>query len=238
MKNKKYKNIIFDYDGTLVMGSADDFFKTFFREVVIKYVKWFGDNPEPFKEAFLKAIEAMTNNTTDKTNETVFYNTMAELTGINIQKIKDFFVDFYDNEFKNTHEAYDPIPLMGEVLDYLHDKGYNIILATDPMFPRNAVDFKLSDCNINPRYFSLITTNQNCTRTKISPDFYNEILKKVNINPAESLMVGNHADKDGNAEKAGIDTILLSDYLINYNNKKLDNTMTMQEFAEYIKREF
>ena len=31
MKNKKYKNIIFDYDGTLVMGSADDFFKTFFR---------------------------------------------------------------------------------------------------------------------------------------------------------------------------------------------------------------
>lgn len=238
MKNKKYKNIIFDYDGTLVMGSADDFFKTFFREVVIKYVKWFGVNPEPFKEAFLKAIEVMTNNTTDKTNETVFYNTMAELTGINIQKIKDFFVDFYDNEFKNTHEAYDPIQLMGEVLDYLHDKGYNIILATDPMFPRNAVDFKLSDCNINPRYFSLITTNQNCTRTKISPDFYNEILKKVNINPAESLMVGNHADKDGNAEKAGIDTILLSDYLINYNNKKLDNTMTMQEFAEYIKREF
>ena len=46
------------------------------------------------------------------------------------------------------------------------------------------------------------------------------MIKKVNINPAESLMVGNHADKDGNAEKAGIDTILLSDYLINYNNKK------------------
>ena len=238
MKNNKYKNIIFDYDGTLVMGNTDDFFKTFLKEVLFKYVRWFQADPEPFKKAFLIAIEEMTNNMSHSTNEIVFYDSLAKSTGIKLEKLKDFFVDFYDNEFKLTHEAYDPIPLMSNVLNYLHNSGYNLILATDPMFPRNAVDFKLSDCNINPRYFSLITTNQNCTRTKVSPEFYKEIIQKINIKPEESLMIGNHAEKDGNASMVGIDTILLSDYLINYNNKKLDNTMTMKEFAEYIKQEF
>ena len=236
--NEKYKNIIFDYDGTLVMGSTDEFFKVFFREVIAKYVKWFLSDPAPFKDAFLKSIDAMANNSSDETNETVFYNSMSNLTGIEVAKLKDFFVDFYDNEFKYTHEAYDPIPVMSEVLDYLHGRGYNLVLATDPMFPRNALDFKLSDCGINPRYFSLITSNQNCNRTKVSQDFYNMVLNKINIRPEETLMVGNHIDKDGNATLSGIDTILLTDYLVNYDNKKFKNLMSMEEFSKYIKENF
>jgi len=236
--NSKYKNIIFDYDGTLVMGSTDEFFKVFFREIVTKYVKWFLADPEPFKNAFSKAVDVMAKNSSDETNETVFYNAMSLETGIEVAKLKDFFVDFYDNEFKHTHEAYDPIPVMSDVLEYLHARGYNLVLATDPMFPRNAVDFKLSDCGINPRYFSLITTNQNCTRTKISHDFFKQILEKINIRPEETLMVGNHIEKDGDATLVGIDTILLTDYLVNYDNKKFKNLMSMEEFSKYIKENF
>lgn len=236
--DNKIKNILFDMDGTLVTGDTDLFFYVFFNEMVMKYLKNFGGDPDTVEQMLLKCIGVMQQNNGVTTNETIFYKALEKLSGVKETKLRVFFDDFYKNEFKKTHMTYDPIPKMNEVLDYLSRKGYNLILATDPTIPLCAIEFKLKDCDIDKNIFSYITTNENSNYTKLNVEYYNNILKKCGLKASESIMVGNHAEKDKLAEKAGIKTILIKDYLVNKNNINLDNLMTINEFLNYIKQNF
>lgn len=238
MKNKKYKNILFDLDGTLVFGDVDYFFKLYLSELSKKYLKVFGGDAKQFVSAFETALDKFTYNDGSKTNSEVFYDCLSELSGVDKKSLGDFFDDFYMNEFKKTHMTYDPIPEMIECLEFLHKAGYNIVLATDSMFTREAVDFKLFDCGIKPELFSYITTIDNCSFSKVTVDYYTALLKKLDMKASETLMVGNHAIKDNNALKCGIDTILISDYIINKTNLDVKNTMTIKEFSDYVHNEF
>ena len=54
------------------------------------------------------------------------------------------------------------------VLKYLHDNGYNIILATDPLIPDGAIEFKLSACGVDKKLFSFIKSSSNSKYSKVS----------------------------------------------------------------------
>lgn len=237
MKNK-IKNILFDLDGTLIQGDQDEFFEIFFKEVMMKYLKQFGGDPNTFKGQFMYAYKCMAENSGKMTNDEMFYRSLAKATGNTVKKLEDFFVDFYANEYKNVKFVNKAIPQMIWVLKYLHDNGYNIILATDPLIPDGAIEFKLSACGVDKKLFSFITSSSNSKYSKVSLDYYTEIIDKQNLRRDETIMVGNHADKDNLASEAGVKTILISDYLVNYSNKKLDNLMSADEFKEYVIKEF
>lgn len=237
MKNR-IKNILFDLDGTLIQGDQDEFFEIFYKEVMMKYLKQFGGDPNTFKGQFMYAYKLMIENTGEVTNDEVFYKALGKATGKSVAVIKAFFDDFYAKEYKNVFPVNKPIPQMVWVLKYLHENGYNIILATDPLIPSVAVNLKLSACGINNKLFSFITTSSNSKYSKVRLDYYTEIIDKNNLRREETMMVGNHADKDNLASEAGLKTILISDYLVNYDDKKLDNLMSVIEFQKYIENEF
>lgn len=90
-----------------------------------------------------------------------------------------------------------------------------MILATNPIFPRNAVISRIRWAGLNVSDFEYITDYENSRYCKPNPEYYNEILNKLNLQPGECLMVSNDVTEDIVAHKVGMNVFLLTDCLIN-----------------------
>ena len=96
----------------------------------------------------------------------------------------------------------------------------------------NWADLKYDD-------FKYVTTYENYTYCKPNRLYFEEILNKFNLKPTDCIMIGNDIDDDFNELPEGFDKIILTDYLINKDDKEINiKAMTLIEFYEYILNNF
>ena len=69
--------------------------------------------------------------------------------------------------------------------------------------------------------FEYITTYENSHYCKPNPQYYTEILQVIGCKAGDCLMVGNDAKEDLIAEEAGLHTFLLTDCMLNTENKDI-----------------
>ena len=67
----------------------------------------------------------------------------------------------------------------------------------------------------------MITTFEDCHYCKPNLNYYTEILGKLGLKAEECAMVGNDVSEDMIAEKLGMKVFLLTDYIINKENKDI-----------------
>lgn len=89
-------------------------------------------------------------------------------------------------------EIVSPTPLSRQIVDTLRQKGYTLVLATNPLFPPQGVRTRLAWVDLLPEDFSLVTTYDNSTFCKPCPGYYREILKKLGKQAEQCRMVGNN----------------------------------------------
>ena len=104
----------------------------------------------------------------------------------------------------------------------LKTAGLRVILATNPIFPAVATQSRIRWAGLSPEDFELYTTYENSRFCKPNPDYYREILQRLDLRGEECLMVGNDVREDMAAETLGMETFLLTDCLINTENVPLD----------------
>ena len=68
---------------------------------------------------------------------------------------------------------------------------------------------------MEPEEFELYTTYENIGFCKPNLDYYREILRRMELDAADCLMVGNDVDEDMVAGQLGMEVFLLTDHLIN-----------------------
>ena len=73
-----------------------------------------------------------------------------------------------------------------------------VIIATNPLFPRTAIEQRLDWAGIPATEFdyALVTTYENMHATKANPAYYREIIEKLERQPKECLMAGDDWDRD------------------------------------------
>lgn len=99
--------------------------------------------------------------------------------------------EFYDNEYNNLKKCVKKIEIARVRLEVLKDKEYNLILATNPEFPKSAIEKRLSWGNIDKTLFSYFTSYENSCYCKPNENYYKEILINNNIKKEKTIMVGN-----------------------------------------------
>lgn len=212
--------ILFDLDGTLLPMDQNDFIKAYVTQLCRRYVPCGYD-----KDAIIKALwtgtAAMVKNDGTCTNEDRFWAAFDALLG-DTAPIRDSIPSFYTTEFDAVKEIAAPSPLAREIVDTLRGKGYDLILATNPLFPAEGVHTRLSWIGLSPEDFSLITTYDNSTFCKPFPGYYQEILQKTGKTPAQCRMVGNNPLDDMSAAKLGLDVYLVTDYIENEKGLPID----------------
>lgn len=230
------KNILFDLDGTLLPMDQDKFANGYFSRLVKKLAP-LGYDPQKTVDGIWAGTAAMVKNNGGITNEEAFWLKFEEFFGKEALRDKPVFDEFYRNEFNDVKSDCGLNPAAAETVKELKEKGFKLILATNPIFPAVATESRIKWAGLDKADFELYTTYENSHYCKPNPAYYGEILEKLSLNPAECLMVGNDAAEDGAAQKLGIKVFLLTDCLIN--KKGIDINAyphgSFKELSEYIK---
>ena len=214
------KTILFDLDGTLLPMDQDLFVKTYLGNFAKKLAP-LGYDPEAFYKAMWAGVGAMVKNNGSVRNDEAFWNTFCGLLGEHVRNDEPVFDDFYHNEFQKAKEVCGFNPDSAKVVHALKAAGYRVVLATNPLFPAIATESRIRWAGLEPEDFEYYTVYNNSCHCKPNPAYYQDITKKLDLNPEECLMVGNDVDEDMIAETLGMKVFLLTDSLINKHNKDI-----------------
>lgn len=206
--------VIFDLDGTLLpMPSQEIFVDTYFKTLTKKLARQ-GIQTGDLMSAIGAATAAVVHNDGTMTNEQRFWNKFCSLLGEAATDLEPIFLHFYYNEFAEVRSTTSCHPHARECIKLLKKKGYQVVLATNPLFPRIATITRMQWAGLDPEDFELITTYENSSYCKPNLNYYKEILEKIEKQPQECIMIGNDVKEDMCAAELGMQTFLLKDCLI------------------------
>ncbi len=229
------KAILFDLDGTLVPMDQDVFVGDYFKRISTKLAPY-GYEPKQFINTIWKGTAAMIKNSGGKPNEEVFWDTAVSVYGEKVLEDKKYFDEFYEIEFDKVKSVCGYTPKAKETVKKLKEKGYKVALATNPIFPEIATRLRMSWAGLKPDDFEFYTTYENINCCKPNPVYYIEVAKRIGVDPAECLMVGNDVGDDMVAQAVGMKVFLLTDCLINKTNEDISKypNGSFDELMEYI----
>ena len=212
--------VLFDLDGTLLPMDQDVFTQEYFRLLAAKAAPY-GYEPRTLVDAVWKGTAAMVTNDGSRTDEEAFWGAFAAIYGEEKLADRAIFDDFYRREFEGVRAVCGYAPEAAETVRAVREAGLRVILATNPIFPREATMRRIRWAGLSPADFELITTYENTCFCKPNPAYYRDIASRCGLDPAACLMVGNDAAEDGAAALAGMRVFLLTDCLINKKNADL-----------------
>lgn len=216
----KIKAVLFDLDGTLLPMKQEDFVKAYFGGLA-KRLAPYGYEKEKLINTIYMGTGAMIKNKSDLNNEKVFWNTFSSIFGDKAREDEKLFNEYYSLDFDDVKHVCGFNEKSKMLVDKVKEMGFRTILATNPIFPAIATHKRIKWAGLNTEDFEYITTYENANRCKPNIEYYKQILEKSNLLPQECLMVGNDVEEDMVAEMLGMKVFLLTDNIINKNNKDL-----------------
>jgi len=209
--------ILFDLDGTLVRFYQEDFINTYFKELAKVFAK-LGLDAEKACKGVWAGTKAMVLNDGSGLNTQKFWKAFSEFMGLDEEKLKTVEAacdSFYSNEFNVAKSIVKPHDTPARLVREMVEKGYFVVLATNPLFPPCAVDSRLGWIGLNRDDFKLITHYENSSFCKPNPAYYKEVLSKVGKSPEQCLMVGNNPAEDMCVSALGMEVFLVTDFMEN-----------------------
>ena len=225
--------ILFDLDGTLLPFEQEDFIREYFADLCAGFPQY---APEKFVDAVWAGTAAMIRNDGQEYNRDVFWRNFAGALGDGVYALEDTIDDFYGGpKFDGISRVLKTRRDLRPMIAGLKNKGYTLVLATNPIFPLVAVRTRLGWIGLEESDFSLITMYSNSKSCKPNLSYYKDILAKTGKAAEQCVMVGNSVLEDMCAEKLGIKTILITDHIENAHVTEFTRfeRMSFNEFAEY-----
>ena len=227
--------VLFDLDGTLLPMDQDVFIGAYMTGLTAKLAP-FGFEPKAIARAIWAGTGAMVKNDGSARNEEVFWKVFSQVCGRDMLEFYGPIEDFYREEFQQVRHSCGFDARSAETIRALKEKGLTLALATNPLFPALATHSRVRWAGLQPEDFVHITTYENSRCCKPNPDYYREILAKLEVSPEQCLMVGNDVSEDMIAETLGMRVFLLTDCLINKENADITRYPhgSFPELLEYI----
>ena len=209
--------VLFDLDGTLLPMDQETFIHSYFKHLAVRLAP-LGYEPQKLFDAIWTGMRAMIGNDGSCTNEKCFWDAFCTFFGKRVLQDKPVFDDFYRTDFQQVANDCGCDPRASKIITLCRSLGLRTILATNPVFPALATESRIRWAGLNQQDFELITTYENSSHCKPN---YEDILRECKLSAEECLMVGNDAEEDGIAASLGMRVFLLTDCLINRQNKDL-----------------
>ena len=208
------KMILFDLDGTLLPMDQEVFTKDYFKRLAAKLLPH-GYQADQLVDGIWAGTAAMVKNDGTCTNEEAFWRRFVQIFGEKALADKPIFDEYYRVEFQQVDEVCGCSAEAKATIEELKKRGYRIALATNPIFPAIATESRIRWAGLEPEEFELYTTYENTCYCKPNPDYYRDLLQRLDCQAEECLMIGNDVEEDMIAESIGMKVFLLTDCMIN-----------------------
>jgi FMN phosphatase YigB (HAD superfamily) len=138
------------------------------------------------------------NDGTGPTNREAFATVFYPAVGHDQAKLEPVFARFYAEEFPKLRALTQPQPEARPLLEWAFGRGLQVVIATNPVFPRTAIEQRLAWAGVPVTEFdyALVTVYEDMHATKAHPAYYWEILARLERQPDECVMVGDHWERD------------------------------------------
>ena len=139
--------------------------------------------------------------------------------------------EFYRQDFDRLQKETCTAAAAAQAVKAVKEAGRTAVLATNPLFPRLAVEKRVAWAGIAIEEFSHITTYESEYYCKPDVRYYQDVLNRQGVLPEECLMVGNDVEEDLVAGTIGVQTVLVTDCLINTKSlpEKADHKVELQQ---------
>ncbi len=205
--------VFFDLDGTLLPLDMEPFFGAYMDEMrqsgALRII-----HSGRGEEIFSKAIYAMLGNDGAVRNKDVFFATIKEMSGVGETELMPHFDRFYQDRFIRAKKHTRTEKRVRQTVDILKQKGYRLVLATNPLFPPVATNQRVAWAGLSPDDFEYISYYDNSSYCKPSPKYYHEILDALQLRADECYIVGNDTKEDMSAMALGFEGFLVLDHVI------------------------
>ncbi len=236
MVGKIRDTFFFDLDGTLLPLDMEEFIRVYYIGINKSGVCDAICKDEG-NEIFQKAVYAMMENDGAETNKEAFFGKLESLSGTGEEKLMPLMDEFYDGEYSKIRECTNVEYRAIEIIKTLKDKGYRLVLATNPLFPPVATNLRMQWGGLDKDDFEHITYYDNSSFCKPNPGYYNEILGKLGLRAQQCYIVGNDVRDDMNAVALGFEGFLLTDHLIGDIRKVPEcRTGDYSELLDFVKK--
>ncbi|WP_406770420.1 HAD family hydrolase [Candidatus Clostridium stratigraminis] len=180
----------------------------------------------------------MINNLDYKTNESVFMENFKNRINGDLDVYKDRFDKFYDSEFLKAKAAVHENEFMKKSVNLLKEKGYKIVIATNPLFPLKAIHHRIRWAGFEPSDFEYISHYEKNHYCKPQTKYYEEILNDLDKEPEECMMVGNDVEEDLISGKLGLKTYLIKDHILHRSMEEIvtDYEGYYEDFYNFVKK--
>lgn len=211
------KAILFDLDGTLLAGDLEGQLQAYLARI-----QRYADEKAPLlgrdlpKRIMGVTMECIRDTDTNATIREKFYTRYCAQTGIARAVAEPLFDSFYENEYGELGELLDkqPVPEVIEAVALAKKAGCTLVVATNCLYPRAAIQWRIRFAGLNPADFDLITdyAKMHCAKPHLA--YYQEIAHILGLPPTACAMIGNNAVEDMAAAQTGMQTFLLTNYLL------------------------
>jgi len=196
--------IFLDYDGTLVEERSEEFYKLYFKLLSKK-------SKLPFEKIYNLVMESV-NETLENDDENItlfekFLEIISHKSSIGKNYWLEFFIDFYQNEFNQIKKVTIP---KDNIIKKIKKTDHQLIFASNPLFPKIAVEKRISFAGLSPNNFIYISHMENSHFAKPNPKFFKEILNSLNLDPKNCVMIGD-SDFDKASELVNIKFIHINE---------------------------
>lgn len=207
--------VLFDLDGTLLNVDM----ARFIPEYLARMAEHFADvvSPERFARTMRATISALIAADDGHLNAEMVTEVLEQRLGVapadGALRLRKFFSDGL-NELQPLVE---PLPQARELLMSCVERGLQVVIATNPVFPRDVVAARLEWGGIGDLPYALVTTLENSNYCKPHPKYFTQVLAELGLSAVEAVMVGNDTEHDLAARKVGIPAFLVDPWMIERN---------------------
>lgn len=201
--------IFFDLDGTLLPLDMDAFFEEYHKRAHQSGVFDLVD-----RDTFGKAVYAMLENDGSNTNEACFFRALSDMTDADPADVESAFNHFYENGFGKLRAHTRMEEKIAHTIKIVQQKGYRLVLATQPLFPRIATNQRIAWAGLCPNDFEYISYYDNSCYCKPNPKYFAHILDHVGAAADECYMIGNDVKDDMSAIALGFEGFLVLDHAV------------------------
>ena len=185
------KAILLDLDGTL-LGNSMELFVPAYLEALGGFLSGHVP-PRRLVNELLNATRVMAaNDGTGPTNEELFASAFYPAVGRERARLEPVIRRFYAEEFPKLRPLTRPVPEAPRLVEWAFGRGLQVAIATNPLFPRTAIEQRLEWAGVGVQRFSyaLVTTYEAMHACKPHPAYYREIFRLLGREPQECLMAG------------------------------------------------
>ena len=196
--------ILFDLDGTLLDLDVDAFLQRYFAAVDRLARERFPGMD--LLAAILASTRAMQGEHGGRTNHDVFAEDLEARCGVVLDEAWPVFEEFYLHVFPSLRAGAGPAPGAREVVESAMSSGFRVAVATQPIFPRIAIEQRLDWAGLGDLPFDAVTTYETMEACKPRAHYFEQTSAMIGCDPRECLMVGDDPDLDMPARAIGMRT--------------------------------